>query len=136
MSWFIYCLTAMFIEGILLFIVKLLSFNSNPLVILTFQYLGSLICVAAYTWMRKIDIRLKSKELIKILIGGFLVSTGFSSFYIAISMAPASIVIPLHNISLTIIPSILAVIFLKEKVTKKSLFGILAAIISVALLTV
>lgn len=134
-KWFIYSFIAMVLEGTLLFIVKLLSLDTSLLTVLLFQYVGSLICTVVYLTIRRVKIKVKPAELIRILLSGFMVTTGFSFYYTAISMAPASIVVPLHNVGLTLLPSTLAFVFLREKINARVIIGIVCAVLCIILLT-
>ena len=136
MNWFFYAFIAMLIQGLVLFIVKLLSSSVHPLTILFFQYIGSLIAMGLYLIYKRISFKIPKKQLGIVLFSGFLVSTGLSFYYLSIGLQNASIVVPLHNIGITLIPVILAFAFLKEKSNKRTLIGIVCSIICIILLTV
>lgn len=135
MSWFFYTLIGMFFQGTILFLVKLLSVEVHPLTILFYQYIGSLITMLAYLLIKKININLKRKDLIPVFFSGFLVSTGLSFYYLAIGLESASVIVPLHNVGITLIPVLLAFLFLKEKMNKRTILGIIFSITCIVLLT-
>jgi uncharacterized membrane protein len=121
--------------GTVLFIVKLLSFNVSPLVILFYQYIGSLISAFSFLRIKKVSFGIKKRNLLMVLLSGVLVSTGLSFYYLAIGLTTASRVVPIHNVGITLVPAILAFLFLKEKITKRVVIGLIASIICIILLT-
>jgi uncharacterized membrane protein len=136
MNWFIYALIAMFLQGILIFIVKVLSSSFNPLLLLFMQYFGGLISIIIYVKVKKFSLKIKKNELILALLSGFLVSTGISFYYLAIKLAPISIVSPLQSIGIILMHSILGFSFLKEKLNKKVLIGLVCSIFCIIFLTI
>lgn len=136
MSWVFYAILGMIIQGTILFLVKLFSARTNPLTILFFQYFGSLIITSIYLTYKKISVKLKKEALIKVLLSSFLISTGLSFYYLAISLQEASLIVPLHNIGITLIPVLLGFTLLKEKYNVRTILGVLLAIISITLITV
>jgi uncharacterized membrane protein len=127
---------AMIGQGALLFIIKLLSFDTPPLLLLSYQYVGSLIMITLYLIIKNVSFKLKRVELLKILFTGFLVSTGLSFYYLAISLSDASKVVPLHNVGITLLPAILAFIYLKEKINKKIIAGLICSVLCIIFLTI
>lgn len=136
MKWIYYSVLGMLMQGILLFIVKILAFDVHPLNILAFQYIGSLIIVFPYLLFKKVDFKLKLSNFLKIMLAGFLVATGLSFYYLAISLSEASRVVPIHSIGLTLVPALLAFVFLKEKITKRLIAGLICSILCVIFLTI
>jgi len=94
MNWLIYSLLAMIIQGVVLFLVKLFSFNVHPFIILLYQYIGSIILMLVYLLLKKISFRVKRKQLFPLLFSGFLVSTGLAFYYLALGLETASRVVP------------------------------------------
>lgn len=135
MNWQAYALIAMILQGTILFTVKLFSFDTPALIILLYQYVGSIISILIYLVIKKISFKLKPKKLLLCFLSGILVSTGLSFYYDAISTGPASKVIPLQNVGITILPAILGFAALKEKITPKTIIGIILSITSILLLT-
>nr|MBD3312158.1 EamA family transporter [archaeon] len=136
MNWLLFSLFAMVIQGTVLFLVKFFSLSVHPLVILLFQYFGSFVGVSSYLLYKGLTPRLSKRELGVALLSGFLVSTGLSFYYLAISLTSASRVVPLHNVGITLIPSLLGFVFLKEKVDKRVVIGLIFSIISIIFLTI
>ncbi|PIU62183.1 hypothetical protein COS83_02830 [archaeon CG07_land_8_20_14_0_80_38_8] len=136
MNWLIYSLLAMIIQGVVLFLVKLFSFNVHPFIILLYQYIGSIILMLVYLLLKKISFRVKRKQLFPLLFSGFLVSTGLAFYYLALGLETASRVVPLHNVGITVLPVLLAVLFLKEKMDWKKFIGIACSIICIIFLTI
>ena len=136
MNWLIYSLLGMIIQGSILFLVKWFSFNTHPLIILLYQYLGSVIAMGGYLYLKKTGFKIKNKQTIFILLSGFLVSTGLSFYYLAIGLTNTSQVVPLHNVGITLLPIMLAYFFLKEKITMKTTIGITCSILCIILLTI
>ena len=136
MNWFGYAITAMILQGLLIFAIKPLSLSYNPLLLLFMQYFGGLISVLIYVKIKKFDLKIKKKELLLALISGFLVSTGLSFYYLAIRLAPISIVSPLQSIGIMLMQGILGFLILKEKLTKKILLGFVCAILCIIFLTI
>jgi len=136
MNWIHYTLIAMVLQGAILFTVKLFSFQTNPLIVLLYQYVGSVIVLFFYILIKKISFKINFKELLWVFLSGFLVSTGLSFYYLAIGLGEASKVIPIHNVGITLFPALLGFFFLKEKVTKKTILGIICSIVCVILLTI
>lgn len=135
-GWVIYALLAMLLQGLVLFTVKVFSFQTHPLVVLLYQYIGSLIVLLAYLLIKKINFKLKKKELFWVLLSGFLISTGLSFYYLAIGLGEASKVIPLHNVGITLIPAILGFTLLKEKLNMRTIIGLIFAILCIIFLTI
>ncbi len=136
MNWIYYTIVAMIIIGGLLFFIKLLSFNVFPLVLLSYQYIGSLITIFIYLLIRKISFSVNRINLIKIFLSGLLVSTGLSFYYLSISLTSTSRVVPLHNVGVTLLPALLAFIFLKEKITKRVIAGLACSVLCIIFLTI
>jgi uncharacterized membrane protein len=136
MSWFFYALIAMVLQGVLVFTIKPLSAVYNPLLLLFMQYFGGLIGVIIYVKAKKFNLKINKKELILALISGFLVSTGLSFYYLAIKLAPVSIISPLQSIGIMLMQGILGFLVLKERITKKILLGFLCAILCIIFLTI
>lgn len=134
MNWFRYVLLAMLIQGTVLFLVKLLSFSTNPLTVLLYQYIGSLITLSAYLVIKKSGFKVERKYVKRVLLSGFLVSTGLSFLYLGIGLMRASIVAPIHSVGLTLLPALLGFAYLKEKASKRVLIGILCSVLSIILL--
>ncbi|VVB75873.1 EamA-like transporter family protein [Candidatus Tiddalikarchaeum anstoanum] len=126
----------MFLQGILVFIVKLLSSSFNPLLLLFMQYAGGLIGVIIYVLVKKFKLTISKHELFLALLSGFLVSTGLSFYYIAIRMAPVSLVSPLQSVGIMLMQGILGFTILKEKVTLKTILGFISAILCIIFLTI
>lgn len=136
MDWFFYASISMILQGILVFSIKPLTVFFNPLLLLLMQYFGGIICATFYLLIKKISFKITKKELILAFVSGFLVSTGLSFYYLAIRLAPVSIVSPLQSIGIVLIQSSLGFILLKEKANKKSVFGIICAILCIIFLTI
>jgi uncharacterized membrane protein len=135
MNWLVYALLGMVLQGSILFTVKLFSFQTHPLIILLYQYIGSVIVVFIYLLIKKVKLKLSKKNLLLTFLSGLLVSTGLSFYYLAIGLGETSRVIPLHNIGVTLLPAILGFTLLKEKINKKVIIGLLCSLISILLLT-
>ncbi len=136
MNWFFLSFIAMFLQGVILFLVKVLTGGINPLVILFYQYAGSLLCVAVFVSYKKINFRVERKKLIYILLSGFLVSTGLSFYYLSISLYTISRVSAIHNTGITLFPLLLAIVFLKEKINLRLILGIACSIVCIIFLTI
>jgi uncharacterized membrane protein len=136
MSWIIYMVLAMIIQGSLVFAVKILSQSFAPLLMLFMQYLGGLIFSLMYVFAKKINIKAKKKELFLALLSGFLVSTGLAFYYEAVKLAPISIVSPLQSIGIMVIQVALGMVFLKEKPTKRVWAGLGCAVVCIIFLTI
>lgn len=136
MNWLLFSLLAMVIQGMVLFIVKVFSLGVHPLIILLYQYLGSVVGVSSYLLYKGLTPKLGKKAVSLALLSGFLVSTGLSFYYMAISLTSASRIVPLHNVGITLIPSLLGFVFLKEKVNKRVIIGLIFSIISIIFLTI
>ncbi len=135
MNWLFFAIASMLLMGLVLFLVKLLSFGINPLLLLFYQYAGALAALTVYILIKRINLRVSGKNLFKILLSGFFVSTGLSFYYKAISLANASRVVPIHNIGITVLPSLAGFIILKEKSDKKIFLGLVFFVLSILLLT-
>lgn len=136
MSWLVYALVAMITQGTILFIVKSLSFNINPLVILLYQYVGSLIASIVYLLYKKVSFKVKRRHIGRVLLSGFLVSTGLAFYYLSLGLASASRVVPIHNIGITLIPAVYGFIYLKEALNKRVIIGIACSLVSILLLAI
>jgi uncharacterized membrane protein len=136
MNWFFYAIIAMFLQGTLVFIIKLLSSTFNPLLLLFMQYFGGLISIIFYVKVKKFNLKIKRNELFLTLLSGFLISTGISFYYLAIKLAPISIVSPLQSVGIILMHSILGFSFLNEKLTKKTIIGLTCAILCIIFLTI
>lgn len=136
MSWVYYAISAMLLQGFVIFLVKLLSSGNNPLLILFFQYTGSLAVVFFYLKYKKVKFKLNKKELKKVLLSGFLVSTGLSFYYLAIGLADASKVVPIQSVGVSLIPAVFAFAVLKEKITKRLILGLVFSVLCILFLTV
>ncbi len=136
MNWLFYALTAMLIQGIVIFFVKMLSASYNPVFLLFMQYLGGLISAAVLVIAKKWRLKIKRKEIILVLISGFMISTGLSFYYTAIKMAPVSIVSPLQSIGIVLMQGVFGFLFLKEKISTKTILGFMCAILCIIFLTI
>ncbi|MDD4352849.1 MAG: EamA family transporter [Candidatus Nanoarchaeia archaeon] len=136
MNWFFYAVSAMILQGILVFTIKPLSSIFNPLLLLFMQYFGGLISVIIYVKIKKFKLKINKKELLLALLSGFLVSTGLSFYYLAIKLAPISIVSPLQSIGIMMMQAFLGFFALKEKISKKGLIGIVCSILCIIFLTI
>ena len=136
MNWFGYVMIASVLQGLLVFAIKLLSAVYNPLLLLFMQYFGGLISAVIYAKAKKFDLKIKKKELLLALLSGFLVSTGLSFYYLAIKLAPVSIVSPLQSIGIMLMHGILGFSALKEKITIRGLLGIACSIACIIFLTI
>jgi len=135
MNWLFYSILGAFLQGLVLFLVKFFSFNTPPLVVLFFQYAGSIFAMIIYLKCKKVSFKIALGELPKLFLSGFLVSTGLSFYYLAIGLMSASVVVPLHNVGITILPALIAFLLLKEKATKKVVLGIFCSIIAILFFT-
>lgn len=135
MNWIVLSIIALIGQGLVLFIVKFLSININPLVLLAYQYAGSLLLASIYLWFKGINFKPTTKELSLLLLSGFLVSTGLAFYYTALSMASASQVVPIHNIGVTLLPVFFGLVLIKERLTKRLVLGLLFSIIGIVLLS-
>lgn len=82
------------------------------------------------------DVRkINAKELVFIVLSGF--ATGFSwlCFYRALQEGPASIVVPIDKLSI-LVSIAFAALFFKERLTNKSLFGLIILVAGTLLLLV
>lgn len=135
MEWFVYAVIAMLLQGVLVFFIKLLSPNFSSVFLLFMQYTGGLISVLFYVLIRKFKLRISRHELCLALLSGFLVSTGLSFYYTAIKLAPVSIVSPLQSVGIILMQGVLGVAFLKEKVTRRVIAGIVCSVLCIIFLT-
>lgn len=136
MNWFFYAISAMILQGLLVFAIKPLSSQFNPLLLLFMQYFGGLICAIIYVKIKKLNLKIKKNELILALLSGFLVSTGLSFYYMAIKLAPVSIVSPLQSMGILLMQGILGFSILKEKITKKIILGLACSLACIIFLTI
>jgi uncharacterized membrane protein len=136
MEWFFYAVSAMILQGILVFAIKPLTAIFNPLLLLFMQYFGGLISVIVYAKVKKFNLKINKKELILALLSGFLVSTGLSFYYLAIKLAPVSIVSPLQSVGVMLMQVMLGFGFLKERMTKKAVLGIACSVLCIIFLTI
>ena len=81
MNWLFFAITSMLLMGLVLFLIKLLSFGINPLLLLFYQYLGAWITLTIYILIKRINLKISKKNLFKILLSGFFVSTGLSFYF-------------------------------------------------------
>ena len=100
------------------------------------QYFGGLISIIIYVKVKKFNFKIKRNELFLALLSGFLISTGISFYYMAIKLAPISIVSPLQSVGIILMHSILGFSFLNEKLTKKTIIGLACAILCIIFLTI
>jgi len=135
MNWFLLSVAAMLLQGVIVFLIKLLTNYFNPLLLLFMQYAGGLVSVAIYIKVKKLKIKISKKELRLALMSGFLVSTGLSFYYLAIKLAPVSIVTPIQSVGVMLAQLMLGLAFLKEKLTKRLIAGIACAVTCIILLT-
>lgn len=68
------------------------------------------------------------------VLAGIIAAIGTMSFYKALSLAPASLVIPLST-QYILVTVILSVVFLKEPISLKVITGIVSSIIAIILLS-
>lgn len=135
MQWLGYSLTAMFLQGLLLFLVKLFSFSIHPLSLLLLQYLSSVVVIFVFIILKKISLRINKNDFAMLLLSGFLVSTGLALYYNAISLANVSRVVPAHNVGITLLPALLAFVLLKERITRRLVLGLLCSVACIIFLT-
>jgi len=136
MNWFNLVLSAMLLQGSLVFFVKLLTNYFNPLNLLLMQYVGSLIALSCYFLVKRLKPLVTRRELLLSFLSGFFVSTGLSFYYLAINLGEVSRVAPLQSVGVTLIPTLLAFIFLKEKINKRVILGIACSILCIILLSI
>jgi len=136
MDWFTYVLMAVLLQGTLVFAIKPLTGIFNPVLLLFMQYLGGLISVVIYVLVKKFNLSIKKRELKLSLVSGFLVSTGLTFYYMAIKLLPISIASPVQSVGIILMQSFFGFVFLKEKLTKKVVMGIVCSILCIILLTI
>ncbi len=135
-NWLKYVILALTIQGFVIFFVKIFSSTVNPVLILFFQYIGSFISVCFYLLLKRIKPKVNKRELLLAVLSGLLLSTGLSFYYLSISLANVSIVSSLQSIGITIIPVILGLFVLKEKLTKRLVIGLVCAFLGIIFLTI
>jgi len=127
---------AVLLQGTLVFAIKPLTGIFNPVLLLFMQYLGGLISVVIYVLVKKFNLSIKKRELKLSLVSGFLVSTGLTFYYMAIKLLPISIASPVQSVGIILMQSFFGFVFLKEKLTKKVVMGIVCSILCIILLTI
>ncbi|MDD5417901.1 MAG: EamA family transporter [Candidatus Nanoarchaeia archaeon] len=136
MIWLAYALGAMALQGLVIFIVKAFSFRLSPLLVLLFQYIGSILLLSLYLKHKKINLHLDKLCVKKVFASGFLVSTGLSLYYLALGLAEASKVATIQSVGVTVLPVLFAFLILKEKVTKRLFAGLVFAVMCILFLTI
>ncbi|MFA5405875.1 MAG: EamA family transporter [Candidatus Nanoarchaeia archaeon] len=135
-EWLKYVLLALLIQGTVVFFVKLLSLTINPLSILLAQYVGALISTVIYLSVKRVKPSVNKREALLAVLSGFLLATGLSFYYTAISLGSVSVVTPIQSVGVSLVPVLLAIIFLKERLTKRLVIGLVCSLAGIILLTI
>ena len=136
MNWIYYALTAMFLQGTIIFLVKTQLSDNNSYSVLFFQYLFGLIALSSYFIIRKEKINIGRKNILLSLLSGFFVSGGLITYYLGIAESPLSVIAPLRGAGFILLTSVLGVFILKEKITKRKILGIIFSVLSIIFLTI
>lgn len=135
MNWIIYAVACVFLYGIMQFFIKL-SAGSNPIVSSMFfiaAQFAAQVMLGAY-FLSKSDFNINYDVLKYSILGGIAAAVATILFYLALSSAPLSKVVPVVNMNV-IVGVLLGVILLKEAMNIRIAAGIILAIMSIYLLT-
>jgi transporter family protein len=132
MDYRIYALIALIFWGIWAYLSKILAGNMKTELLAFYTTLGSLIIVAIYTLIRT-KIIFNSLSVSAMLVGALAMIATFA-FYAALAKGPASVIVPWTGLYI-IIPVVLGIIFLGEKITVNRIIGIIAAVVSIIFLS-
>jgi len=135
-SWFTYAVLGMIIQGITLFIVKLILPYSGNYSLLFMQYFGGFLCVIIYILIKKSWTKMKVKDILFANMCGAFSSLGVGFFYLALNETLISVAAPVRGAGFLIFTSLLGVIFLKEKITFKKVLGLVLAALGIIFLTI
>lgn len=135
-KWYVLVTSATVLMGVILFVAKVLMRGLHPLIIIPFQFVGSMIFLFVLITNRGINMKIDLKTLLFLFLIGGLIATGFTFYYIALSIADVSRVVPLQNIGHIIVPTVLAIVFLKEKITVRECCALICAILSMIVMSV
>ncbi len=124
---------AMFILPIRDGVAKYLSADYSPLFIAWCSYLGSAILILPIAWSKLSVDLLKPSALIPQLMRTLFLVAAFSLFLISVSQIPLADALGAYLIS-PIIGTLLAAIFLKERLTRLTVFTVIAGFIGALLI--
>ena len=126
-------LLSMVLIGFNTFVVKLVSLNLHPALLLVTKFGVGVVGLFFYLSYSKVPIVWNRYVLYGCLVGlwwsGIMVM-----YYTAIARGPLSVVIPIFNMNL-IIPALLGFIFLNEPMTVSKILGLIFASLAVVCLT-
>lgn len=135
MNWIIYAVACVFLYGIMQFFIKL-SAGSNPIVSSMFfiaAQFAAQVMLGAY-FLSKSDFNINYDVLKYSILGGIAAAVATILFFLALSSAPLSKVVPVVNMNV-IVGVLLGIILLKEAMNARIAAGIILAIMSIYLLT-
>jgi drug/metabolite transporter (DMT)-like permease len=135
MKWQNYAILGMIIQGIVVFLVKLVLPFSERYSLLLMQYFGAFICASIYILCKKSWKKMDKKEIILSLTCGAFSFSGVASFYMALNETAVSIAAPVRGAGFLILTSAIGIIFLKEKISLKKITGLALAAIGIIFLT-
>lgn len=136
MNWIVYALSCVFLYGIMQFFIKLSSSNANPVVSSMFfiaAQFAAQILLGAY-FISKSDFVINYTAMKYSIAGGIAAAVATILFFLALSNAPLSKVVPIVNMNL-IVGVLLGVLLLKDVMNLRIAIGIILAIMSIYLLT-
>jgi len=135
-SSFIYAVLSMIIWGIFFFLLKIPNLIFGAIIVTSSIKLLTSFFSVPILIKKKINLfQTKPKVLFYMILIGILDSVGFLAFNFALNYSPVSIVSAIGS-SVPVVSVLLGVMILKEELTKKQRFGIIAAIIGLILISI
>lgn len=136
-DWFRWISIAVLVMGFAVFLAKHFVAKTNPLEGLFFQYLSSFGAIAVFTFKEKKKVILERRQILLCLLVGIFFSTSLATFYLALSKAPITLVMPTWVASqLLLIVGVGLIVFKeKEQMSKREWVGLLTGFVAVLLLT-
>ena len=122
------------IMGFAKFIVKYAVDSNDPLLVLRLQYIGSFFVIALLCLFTKKTIRIGWKNILGSLIIGVFISTSLALLYTALSLSSATQVYSIAAVAVTMVITLLGVVFFKEKITKRMILPFVLGVLSIYLL--
>jgi transporter family protein len=125
---FVYIITF----GLWGFLIKFVSKELDWKTTMTYVWC-TIFIILFFLYFRKESLAFSKNHMLAIL-AGVLATIGTVVFYKSVSLAPASIIMPLSGLQI-VLTVVLAIVFLNEALTLKIFFGICSSFLAIYLLT-
>ena len=134
-EWFLYSFLTIFIWGIVGFFSKIMLYSVETNASYIIQLLGGIVLVIPWIIFFQPNFKIINfNEILYSCLLGIANCIGFFFFLCALHTGKVSIVVPLIGLY-PVLTFILAIVFLKERVTSIQLIGIILAMISIILIS-